>query len=227
LAAIVVLFESVRNSGGLPVAALWLIFFAMLFDLLDGLAARLLHAESLHGMTLDSLADVISFGAAPAVLVYVSGLDAVQKGLPILAVYLASGLYLGCAMWRLAVHNSRPMHEADEQNRLDFTGLPSPAAAAMVCSMAWLMMPSQGPTGNSAVYLAYVLPAALLMISSFSYPHLRHLTELLPVWISVVISLSALSLVMLFGMKGLVILSHAYLLSAPVYAPASKCTGER
>ena len=222
LAAIVVMFESINNSDDIPAAALWLIFCAMLFDVLDGLAARLLHAESMHGMNLDSLADVISFGAAPALLIYVSGLDAAAKGLPLLAVYLFCGLYLGCAMWRLAVYNSRIRHGVSVQDRLIFFGLPSPAAAAMVCSMAWLMTQSHGSTGSSAAYVAYVLPVSLLMVSSVAYPHLRNLTERLPIWISVLIGISAFSLVVFTGLKGLVILSHVYVLSAPVYGLVKK-----
>jgi CDP-diacylglycerol--serine O-phosphatidyltransferase len=224
LAAIITLSDSLNKNGGFPDAALWLIFCAMLFDVLDGLAARLLHAESMHGMNLDSLADIISFGAAPAVLIYVSGISAAVTGLPMVAVYLLCGLYLACAMWRLAVYNSRVSHGIKEQHSLMFTGLPSPAAAAMICSMAWLMSRPQSPVDNGATYMAYVLPVSLLMVCSAAYPHLRNLTEHLPAWLSVILGISALSLVGFTGLRGLVILSHLYVLSAPVYGLVRRTT---
>ena len=101
-----VLFTLRAEPGVIPAISLWLIFGAMLFDVMDGLAARVLKAQSLHGMNLDSMADVISFGVAPAVIIHqlILGQTSLSGHIPGLAWFIAA-FYLGCALWRLAQYN--------------------------------------------------------------------------------------------------------------------------
>jgi CDP-diacylglycerol--serine O-phosphatidyltransferase len=226
-AAVIAAAESISAGGHVPALALWFVFIAMLFDVLDGLTARLLNAGSVQGMNLDSLADVISFGVAPAYLIYVTGTNAGLQDLSFTAVVGLSGLFLGCALWRLAAYNSRAMLGLKDENMLLFAGLPSPAAAAMICSMVWLI--TQTHSHSPALLAAcavYPLAASLLMISRIPYPHLRNVTQRLPFALSVTAGLAALAMVVFQGIKGLVILSHAYVLSPLLYLLVSKRSPE-
>lgn len=207
-----------------PVLALWLVFGAMLFDVLDGLAAQVLDARSLHGMHLDSLADAVSFGVAPAVLIHAVGMAAVEAhSLPALSVRLLSGIYLGCALWRLAVYNTRAVLGVDKESKAVFVGLPSPAAAAMVCCMAFFharLLP--GETVHFAMFVVYSLIASLLMVSSVPYPHLRNVMAGMPTWLAVAVVAGALGLVWFYRFPGVVLLAHLYILLPPASEVAGR-----
>lgn len=161
-----------------------LIFVGMLFDALDGSAARMTGAESEFGAELDSLCDAITFGAAPAVLVW---RFADGNSLPPKLVWAIGVLYALCVLIRLARFNI----ETDEDDTHDgFDGLPSPAAAGTLAALA-IAMPEltqyadpqlYRPDINSVAKVAilasqYMLPIlalmlAYLMVSRFRYPHL-------------------------------------------------------
>ncbi len=160
--------------------AAYLIFLAMVFDALDGRLARFARHTTDFGGQLDSLADVISFGAAPAFIalqLMKAGLGA--PGLDVIVgrlIWAVGALYLSCAAMRLARFNVSNEH--GEQHHFSFLGLPSPGAAAAVAG--WILMQqemsSQGLHGVAAVSL-YVLPlivlgTGLLMISNVRYPHM-------------------------------------------------------
>ena len=176
------------------VASAWLIFLAMGFDMLDGRLARMTRRTSDFGGQLDSLADVISFGAAPAVLMLRTvvmvlrgqlqqfpslppylGVQSVER-----AVWCVAAVYLACAALRLARFNVE--NEPDESAHMSFRGLPSPGAAAVIAALVLLFEHlSEIDTGwRSATWLlvavAVALPVAtlltaLLMVSQFEYPH--------------------------------------------------------
>src|SRR5580692_8316350 len=102
--------------------------FAAIFDLLDGRVARLFHVDSAFGAQLDSLADLVSFGIAPSVLVYLWSLHKAQS-----AGWAVALIYCACAAIRLARFNV----EASTRDPLQppnphFTGLPTPAAACLI-----------------------------------------------------------------------------------------------
>lgn len=124
-------------SGALHIAA-YLIGIAALFDFLDGLMARLLGAYSEFGKQLDSLADLVSFGLAPAVILYHLFLATPQiptfslGGMPVLA-FIAFLVPLFSAM-RLAKFN------LDEQQTDSFIGLPTPANAILIASLPLILM---------------------------------------------------------------------------------------
>ncbi|HPC97540.1 MAG TPA: CDP-diacylglycerol--serine O-phosphatidyltransferase [Bacteroidales bacterium] len=116
-------------SGNIP-AACWMIAAAMVFDFLDGFASRLLKAYSDMGKELDSLADVVSFGAAPGLLVYtlLSGRQPLPGNLHFLII---SACFAVCAGLRLARFN------IDTEQTVNFRGLPTPAAAFAVITLAF------------------------------------------------------------------------------------------
>jgi CDP-diacylglycerol--serine O-phosphatidyltransferase len=144
------------------------IFAAMLFDGLDGRVARLTSTSSEFGKEFDSLSDMVSFGLAPAIVIY-------QWGVQRLAEYgavwgrlgwLAAFLYVAAAAFRLARFNTNHV----VQDRRFFQGLASPAAAAIVASMGWLAT-HYGIEGLTALVAGITVTAiaALLMMSRFAY----------------------------------------------------------
>jgi CDP-diacylglycerol--serine O-phosphatidyltransferase len=148
-----------------------LIFSAMIFDVLDGYAARLSKSASDFGGQLDSLCDAISFGAAPAFLLLRLGMDWREQLLG-RAVGMIAGLYLVCAVLRLARFNLE--NSPDPASHKRFKGLPSPAAAGCVASLA-ILRSTPGETMATIVHVwapLGTLIAALLMVSRVSYPHI-------------------------------------------------------
>jgi CDP-diacylglycerol--serine O-phosphatidyltransferase len=154
-----------------------LILGGMVFDVLDGYAARLARCTSEFGGQLDSLCDAITFGAAPAFLLLRLG-QQWQGHLIGNVIAVIAAVYLVCTVLRLARYNV----ETTPENSKRFKGLPSPGAAGCVASLA-ILRADLNP-GWSAVDLQVMetfvsiwtpvgaLIAALLMVSGFSYPHL-------------------------------------------------------
>ncbi|MBX5460308.1 MAG: CDP-diacylglycerol--serine O-phosphatidyltransferase [Steroidobacteraceae bacterium] len=148
------------------------VFVAMIFDGLDGRIARLTRTETHFGKEYDSLADMVAFGLAPAIVTY-------QWGVVRIAEYgrewerfgwLAAFFYAVAAALRLARFNARSA-TADKRY---FEGLPSPSAAAVVAAFVWFSSNWREPglVGLVAAFLVTV-SAALLMVSSFSYPSFK------------------------------------------------------
>lgn len=161
--------------------AAYLVFFAAIFDVLDGRLARLTRHTTDFGGQLDSLADVISFGVAPAFvalqLFKTEGPHDVPVSLSRL-VWAIGALYVACAAMRLARFNVTNEH--GEQHHRSFQGLPSPAAGLAVVSVVLLhqALLSDGWV-NLASTIVYIIPpilftSALLMVSEIRYPHLMN-----------------------------------------------------
>ena len=106
------------------------IFCAAVLDSLDGRVARMTNAQSAFGEQMDSLCDMVSFGAAPALIVYIWGLKDLGK-----AGWIPAFVYIAGAALRLARFNVN----IGVVDKRFFQGLPSPAAAAIVMSMIWVM----------------------------------------------------------------------------------------
>src|SRR6188472_3676352 len=106
------------------------IFWAMVLDSLDGRVARMTNTQSAFGEQMDSLSDMVSFGAAPALIVYEWALKDLGK-----PGWLAAFVYCSCAALRLARFNTN-LKVVDKRF---FQGLPSPAAAALVMGFVWLL----------------------------------------------------------------------------------------
>ncbi|NUO53868.1 MAG: CDP-diacylglycerol--serine O-phosphatidyltransferase [Polyangiaceae bacterium] len=174
LSAVFCGFDSIRLSAAateeddLYRAAL-LIVFAMFFDMLDGRVARMTKTQSAFGLQMDSLADVISFGVAPAVLVYSWTL----KRFGVLGL-LASFLYVAAATVRLARFNVLTMGEdgAPAKPSKYFLGLPSPGAAGILVSIVVANHAVEGAIGAAeyaTVILAITVGLGLLMVSNVQF----------------------------------------------------------
>jgi CDP-diacylglycerol---serine O-phosphatidyltransferase len=141
------------------------VFCAMVLDSLDGRVARMTNTQSAFGEQMDSLSDMVSFGAAPALIMYEWAL----KGLGKLG-WVAAFVYCSCAALRLARFNTN----LAVVDRRYFQGLPSPAAAAVVVGFIWLMDNAgfQGGTeGPWLTWLAFVftLYAGLTMVTNVPF----------------------------------------------------------
>jgi CDP-diacylglycerol--serine O-phosphatidyltransferase len=158
--------------------AAYLIFLAMVFDALDGRLARFTRHTTDFGGQLDSLADVLSFGAAPAFLaLQVFKTYHLELVTPLSRLIWAVGaLYVGCAAMRLARFNVSNEH--GEQHHFSFLGLPSPGAGGAVAAFILMQQDLQrnGLEWLSAVCVwllpGLVLASGLLMVSNIRYPHL-------------------------------------------------------
>ncbi len=161
-------------SGHFEQAAI-AIFVALVLDGLDGRVARLTHTQSAFGAELDSLSDMVSFGVAPALVVYVWALKdfAAMKTVPLLGPWLSTKLgwiaafvYCACAALRLARFNTN----IDVVDKRFFQGLPSPAAAALVAGLV-LAMSEYQVKGADVKWLAWglTLVAGLTMVSNLRF----------------------------------------------------------
>ena len=155
------LFSLMLTLNGRYVPAAWLVFFAVIFDGLDGKVARMLGGGSQFGLEFDSLADLVSFGVAPAILLYKFALQSFG-GITGAAV---SCFFALCVALRLArfnvVHVPGP-----------FQGLPCPAGGLFISSfiLAGFDLPAY-------VLAAILALTGLLMISSIPYANLKKLTK--------------------------------------------------
>ena len=146
-------------DGNFPAAAI-AVFVAMVLDAADGRVARLTRTESSFGAQYDSLSDMVAFGVAPGMLVFLWGLSGIGKW-----GWAATFIYMACAALRLARFNTAPDNSA-------FQGLASPAAAALVAGTVWVCQEDGWfvlqPLG---AYLLAALTAGvgLLMVSNFRY----------------------------------------------------------
>ncbi|HET7398468.1 MAG TPA: phosphatidylcholine/phosphatidylserine synthase, partial [Intrasporangium sp.] len=184
-----------------------LVAVAIVLDISDGAVARAVGAITPFGLQFDSLADLISFGIAPAVLVYTWALPAYPR-----LAWLGAMFWLACAAYRLARFNVTIDPLADKRY---FVGLASPAAAGVVIATVFAI---EGPLYGWAPLLplvAGVLPAAL-MATTFRFPSFRSLmsTKRLRVTAPLLV-LVVVGLVLDPGATGLVI-AYGYLLTSPL-----------
>jgi CDP-diacylglycerol---serine O-phosphatidyltransferase len=162
----------------------WLIFLAALFDFLDGFTAKALKAKSEFGVQLDSLADVVSFGVAPTIILFkwiilVLTKNSDQSTFEITSASFSQDLILFCSMFyvmgaalRLARFNVKDLNESG------FRGLPTPAAAMTVASI-WLLLDSTRSESfwpvilNIYVILILIFLLTALMISTLAMLSLK------------------------------------------------------
>ena len=152
-------------NGDFTLAAIS-IMVAMLWDTLDGRVARLTNTQSAFGAEYDSLSDLVSFGVAPALLVYEWSLSDLGR-----FGWLAAFIYLACAALRLARFNT----QVGATDKRSFQGLPSPASAGVIASMIWLKFWNFEYFDIGVVSLSYYIGVAitilcgLLMVSNVRY----------------------------------------------------------
>ncbi len=141
------------------------VFIAMILDGLDGRVARMTNTESAFGAQYDSLSDMLSFGMAPSLVVYLWGLSTLGK-----LGWLAAFVYTAGAALRLARFNT----QVGVSDKRYFQGLPSPAAAAVVGGMVWVLV-DNGYTGEALTLQLQVIAAfvtaviGILMVSNVRY----------------------------------------------------------
>lgn len=171
-----------RNEFGM---ACFMIFLAMIADMLDGRLARMSKSTSSFGGQLDSLCDIISFGVAPA-FIMLKLLEAelelspgffIDSSFLQRFIWLASAAYLSCSAIRLARFNVE--NEKDESEHMSFIGLPTPAAAGVVVSLVIFYLEYNSSFPTLLKVLLYAMPCvvlglSILMVSRLRYPHLTN-----------------------------------------------------
>ena len=175
------------------------IFCAMVLDSLDGRVARLTNTQSAFGEQMDSLADMVSFGAAPALIAYVWSLKGLGRW-----GWIAAFVYCACAALRLARFN---VNTAVVDKRY-FQGLPSPAAAALVAGSIWVAT-DLGWTGSKLAWPMFgvALYAGLTMVTnvpfySFKDVHVRRSVPFVFI-VAIVLLIAVINIdppIVLFGM---------------------------
>ena len=148
------------TRGDFDTAAV-LIGVAMIVDTLDGFFARLTHSQSAFGAELDSLADVVSFGVAPAILAFTWGLWPLGR-----LGWAAGFVYVTAAAMRLARFNIQGMAVTDKRY---FAGLPSPAAASVTASTVFLYPWGLQDPRVAALAVPMVLVPGFLMVSTIRF----------------------------------------------------------
>lgn len=165
-------FAIIAASQGRFEAACVAIFVAAVLDGLDGRVARLTNTQSEFGVQYDSLSDLVSFGMAPALVMYHWALESMKfDGATAGRIgWLGAFLYAACAALRLARFNS----QVGTVDKRWFIGLPSPSAAALVASFVWVCH-DLGWHGENLRYLALAVTVSggLLMVSRFRYPSFK------------------------------------------------------
>lgn len=146
--------------------AAWAIVVALIFDVLDGRIARMTKTTSAFGVQYDSLADVISFGMAPAFLVYSWVLQPFGR-----LGWITAFLFLLCGALRLARFN---VTKPDVRGQY-FIGLPIPAAAVCVASIVIAFEDLFATRMNPIIMVMVVYALAFLMVSNIKYPALKKL----------------------------------------------------
>lgn len=151
--------------------AIWLILGACIFDLLDGRLARMGGNESAFGREFDSLADIVSFGLAPALLIYQIVLRDFRQG------WMIAFIYLLCGAMRLARFNCLAISGASASK--DFRGFPIPAAAGVISSVTlfilWFQQGERELGDWKYLLLVLMLFLSFMMFSRFKYPSFKGL----------------------------------------------------
>ena len=149
--------------------AAWMLFIGMFCDAADGRIARLTRTASPFGAQLDSLADIVTFGVAPALLGK-TVLDAVFPSVPGRLLFAVSVVYVVGAALRLARYNVEAGRPEGSHGTRTFTGLPSPAAAGVVASLV-LVHHELGANVAAFAFLGVLPLLGFLMISRLPYSH--------------------------------------------------------
>ena len=200
-------------NGDFTVAAIS-IMVAMLWDTLDGRLARLTNTQSDFGAEYDSLSDLVSFGVAPALLVYLWSLSDLGR-----IGWLAAFIYLACAALRLARFNT----QVGASEKRYFQGLSSPASAGVIASMIWLKFWNFEYLDFGVVSLSYYIGVSitilcgLLMVSNVRYFSFKEFDSIEKASFRFLL-LTVLGLILLLYKPNVVLFSgfFIYMLSGPL-----------
>lgn len=158
-------YAIVASVNGQFEAAAIAIFIAMILDGLDGRVARMTNTQSAFGAEYDSLCDMVSFGVAPALVMFNWSLTGLGK-----LGWAAAFVYVACAALRLARFNT----QIETADKCYFTGVASPAAAAIIASLVWCgvdmgLTPEQISKPAAAVMALITLIAGISMVLNLKY----------------------------------------------------------
>ncbi|MDY0022249.1 CDP-diacylglycerol--serine O-phosphatidyltransferase [Arenimonas caeni] len=193
------------------------VFVAALFDGVDGRVARMTGTTSEFGVQYDSLADLVSFGMAPSLVMYHWALVGFRADGPVLAKvgWAAAFLYAACAALRLARFNT----QVGSTDKRWFIGLASPAAAGLVVSFVWAMN-SFGYSGEGMRWLALVVTVAagLLMVSRIRFYSFKGLPkgDRVPFYVMALVVV-IIAVLFIAQAKGLLALAALYAVSGPAW----------
>ncbi len=183
--------------------------FAVLLDMLDGPIARLTGASSPFGLEFDSLADVVSFGLAPAILVFSWGLEPLGR-----LGWTAGFIYVTAAAMRLARFN---IQSAGADKRY-FVGMPTPAAAGVLASTVFAYPGGLSESGPAMLALALVLVPAFLMVSTLRFRNiLRNAFNVSRrrSYLTLILIAGVLAAIATQPQVALVLIAYTYLVSGP------------
>ena len=199
----------VEASKGNFVLASWLILLALIFDGVDGRVARMTNTTSQFGVEFDSLADIISFGIAPAMILYFFiGQEFGRFGILVSALYVIFGA-IRLARFNISTAKTDPNV---------FIGLPIPTAAVFV-SMWILLFNKYNLQDYSIVLLFLALGVAVLMVSNFRYPSFKKVELDKPMVFKTMIMLMLIaSMIYLYSAEGFAIVILGYTLYGPLRA---------
>ena len=196
--------------------AAWLIFLSLLFDGLDGRVARLTHTTSRFGVEFDSLADIVAFGAAPAVLLYLYAGEAYGRfGVLVMALYVIFGA-VRLARFNVMSPNTDPTV---------FIGVPIPTAA--VFTAIWVLMFERYDSLDAFrwLLLAGVGVVSLLMVSNIRFPSFKKIRLEKPLVTKALIGLIvAASLLYLYPVEGFALMITLYVAWGVVRAAYTMAT---
>ena len=182
--------------------------FAVVLDMLDGRIARMTKTTSAFGLELDSLADIISFGVAPAVLAFAWGLSELGR-----VGWAAGFLYLTAAAVRLARFNIQS--SAAQLDKRYFVGMPSPPAAGVVAATVFAWPYPLVDKAQAIAAMAVVLVPAALMVSTIRFRSFKTINFGWSLsYMNVVVIAGLIALIATEPRVTLVILAYTYLLSA-------------
>ncbi len=194
------------TQGDFEIAALF-IGFAMVLDTFDGFVARLTKSNTAFGVELDSLADVVSFGLAPAILAFSWGLWPLRR-----LGWAAGFIFVTAAAMRLARFNIQTATVTDKRY---FVGMPSPAAASVIAATVYLYPYGLQDRQMALAALAMVLVPAFLMVSTIRF---RSVKAIDVGWhrsyLGVFVLAIAIALIASHPRIALVVLSYSYVIFA-------------
>ena len=194
------------TQGDFDTAALF-IGIAMVLDTLDGFVARLTKSSTAFGVQLDSLADVVSFGLAPAILAFMWGLWPLRR-----LGWAAGFIYVTAAAMRLARFNIQTTAATDKRY---FVGMPSPAAASVIASTVYLYPYGLQERETAFPALAMVLVPAFLMVSTIRFRSIKAIdVGWRRSYVALFIVAVALALIAAHPRVSLVVLSYSYVVAA-------------
>ena len=210
-------YAIIAASAGNYVDACIAVFVAGILDGLDGRIARLTGTQSEFGVQYDSLADLVSFGMAPALVMYHWSLSSLKFLGPVWGKvgWAAAFLYAACAALRLARFNT----QVGVIDKRYFIGLASPAAAATMMATIWVIT-DHGLGGSEVKFVALgvTVISALLMVSRFRYYSFKSLplADRVP-FITVLLALGVFVALAIDPPHVLLAIAAAYLLSGPLF----------